>query len=286
MSTTSGDSWQVRRVSVDEWQAVLGWARQEGWDLGEEDQVSFFNADPEGFFVGYLNGHPTASVSVVNHSDRYAHIGHYLVDPQRRGEGWGLRTWNTALEHAGDRVMGGDGMLAQEANYRKSGLITYYRTIRFSGLVPRSFQPAETAITVQSKHLDEILDYDETCLGVRRTAFLKDWFTGPGRYGFLTRRDNRITGLIGIRPSTDGYRLGPWYAGDSATARDVLETALAQVPVGARVTFDAPETSRDSLQLAEELGFTELFPTVRMYRGPVPDGDQNQVKAIATLELG
>lgn len=286
MSNTAGDSWQVRRVSIVEWQAVLDWARQEGWDLGDQDQESFFHADPQGFFVGFLNDRPTASVSVVNHSDRYAHIGHYLVDPERRGEGWGLRTWNAALEHAGDRVLGGDGMLAQEANYGKSGLITYYRTLRLSGQVTQAFRMAESAMAVQPGDLDEIIDYDEVCLGVRRAAFLKDWFTGPGRFGFLSRRNDRICGLIDIRPSTDGYRLGPWYAGDTAIARALLETALAQVPVGSRVTLDAPETSSDSLQLAETLGFTELFPTVRMYRGPVPDGDQSQVKAIATLELG
>lgn len=286
MRNAAFDSWQVRRVSIDEWQAVLDWACQEKWDLGERDQMSFFNADPEGFFVGYLNGQPTASVSVVNHSSHYAHIGHYLVDPKQRGKGWGLRTWNAALEHAGNRVLGCDGMPAQEANYRKSGLTAYYRTLRLSGPVNESFEVADDAIRIQPEHLEEVVAYDEACLGVHRAAFLKDWFTGPGRSGFFTRRVGRINGLVGIRPSTDGYRLGPWYAEDTPTTVALLETALAQVPIGTRVTFDAPETSQDSLNLADDLGFKELFPTIRMYRGPVPDGDQAKVKAITTLELG
>ena len=47
-----------------------------------------------------------------------------------RGRGYGLRIWNAAIAHAGPRVIGLDGVLAQQQNYTKSGFELAYANVR------------------------------------------------------------------------------------------------------------------------------------------------------------
>jgi hypothetical protein len=66
----------------------------------------------------------------------------------------------------------------------------------------------------------------------------------------------------------------------------LFASALSQVPVGERVTIDAPTTSSDFIGLLRDQGYEEIFHTLRMYRGSEPNGDKEKVKAIVSLELG
>jgi ribosomal protein S18 acetylase RimI-like enzyme len=280
-------SWRVQAVTAEQWRAVLDWARDEGWDIGEGDVSRFFNVDPQGFFVGFLDGRPVASVSITNFSRDYAHIGHYLVSPEQRGQGWGLRVWEEGLRHAGARTIGGDGMPAQENNYAKWGLITQYRTDRLIGVVRQCSIRPDAAELVTEDNLAEVIDYDAACIGFSRAALLADWFLGSGRFGYLTRTVDRITGLVGGRRSTDGYRLGPFYADSSAELEVLFAAAMAELPLDAQVTVDAPETDGgEFIRLAESYGLSKAFHTLRMYRGEPPQDQQHKVRAIASLELG
>ncbi|NQD95343.1 GNAT family N-acetyltransferase [Pseudomonas sp. CrR25] len=287
MNNPNCGSWRVQAVSAGQWHAVLDWARDEGWDIGEGDVSRFFNVDPQGFFVGFLDGRPVASLSLTNFSYDYAHIGHYLVSPEQRGQGWGLRVWEEGIRHAAARTIGGDGMPAQEHNYAKWGLVTQHRTQRLIGVVgQRSIRPGG-ALLVTEHNLAEVIGYDAACTGFSRASLLADWFWGAGRFGFLTRTVEGITGLVGGRRSTDGYRLGPFYADSSAELEALFAAAMAELPVGAQVTVDAPETDGgEFIRLAESYGLSKAFHTLRMYRGAAPQGQQHKVRAIASLELG
>lgn len=89
----------VARASLDDWSVISGWAGDEGWNPGLSDAPSFFAQDPEGFFIGRIDGQPVSAVSVVTYDADYAFLGFYLVRPDLRGRGHGLATWKTALAH-------------------------------------------------------------------------------------------------------------------------------------------------------------------------------------------
>ena len=76
---------------------------------------------PEGSFIGELKGALAATVSCVNYGASFALLHFYTVRKDLRGRGYGLRIWNAAIAHAGTRVIGLDGVLAQQQNYPKSG---------------------------------------------------------------------------------------------------------------------------------------------------------------------
>ena len=67
---------------------------------------------------------------------RFAFLGFYIVRPDLRGRGYGLRIWNAAVDHAGGRTIGLDGVVAQQENYKKSGFRLAYANVRYGGRVP------------------------------------------------------------------------------------------------------------------------------------------------------
>ena len=102
---------------------------------GLADAACFATVDPEGLLIGELDGAPAATISCVDYDARFAFLGFYIVRPDLRGRGYGLRIWNAAVTHAPARTVGLDGVVAQQENYRKSGFRFAYANIRYGGTV-------------------------------------------------------------------------------------------------------------------------------------------------------
>ena len=126
---------QIRAMTPAEMVLAADWAAAEGWNPGLADAPCFATVDPAGFLIGELDGAPAATISNVNYSDGFAFLGFYIVRPDLRGRGYGLAIWCAAIAHAGKRVIGLDGVIAQQNNYRKSGFALAHRNIRFGGTV-------------------------------------------------------------------------------------------------------------------------------------------------------
>src|SRR3954462_6923109 len=135
---------RIRPMRPDEISIAVDWAAAEGWNPGLADAACFATVDPGGFFIGELDGVPAATISCVNYSDHFAFLGFYIVRADLRGRGYGLDIWNAAIAHAGPRVIGLDGVVAQQQNYRKSGFELAYANIRYGGIVAApAIPPAE-----------------------------------------------------------------------------------------------------------------------------------------------
>ncbi len=123
----------IRTMRPDEIPIAVNWAAAERWNPGLADDACFAAVDPEGFLIGELDGAPAATVSCVNYSASFAFLGFYIVREDLRGRGYGLRIWDAAIAHAGPRVIGLDGVVAQQQNYRKSGFELAYANVRYGG---------------------------------------------------------------------------------------------------------------------------------------------------------
>ncbi|MFF9405195.1 GNAT family N-acetyltransferase [Streptomyces anandii] len=277
----------VARAGLEDWPVISGWAADEGWNPGLSDGQAFFAQDPEGFFLGRVDGEPVSAVSVVNHGPDYAFLGCYLVRPDRRGRGHGLATWRTALAHAGSRTVGLDGVVAQQDNYRRSGFEAAHRTIRFTGPAPAPTAaglPADVR-PVTPADVEDVTAYDTACHPAARPRFVAAWLATPGHRAVLRRSGGRLTGYGVLRPARDGVRVGPLFADTAEDAR-ALFTALTAGAEGRPLSIDVPETNKPALALAEDAGLTPSFETARMYTGPVRPYARERVFAVTTLELG
>ena len=126
---------RIRTMRPDEIAIAVDWAAVEGWNPGLADAACFAMVDPDGFLIGELDGAPAATVSCVNYDASFAFLGLYIVRKDMRGRGYGLRIWNAAIAHAGPRVIGLDGVVAQQQNYKKSGFALAYANVRYGGTV-------------------------------------------------------------------------------------------------------------------------------------------------------
>ncbi|EEP98512.1 GNAT family N-acetyltransferase [Yersinia ruckeri] len=279
-------AFSVHLATPAEWQSAVEMARNEHWDLGHGDDRIFLNVDKNGFFIGRTEGRIVASISIVNFDPGYAHLGHYIVTPEYRGKGLGLELWTAAIEHAGERCIGLDGMPMQEENYKKWGFRTHYHTYRIQGRASGIAIKADNISEVSSHHLSAIADFDTSFSGCNRASLLSSWFTADNRQGFVVTEGASVKGVIALRPSDEGYRIGPFYAPDENHAIALLQTALGALPKNALVTLDVPEQAGATLDVLKVAGFSPLFHTCRMYRGTPPVSYQKGNNAVASLELG
>lgn len=171
---------RIRPMRPDEISIAVNWAAAEGWNPGLVDDACFAAADPEGFFIGELDGAPAATVSCVNYGASFAFLGFYIAREDLRGRGYGLRIWNAAIAHARPRVIGLDGVVAQQQNYRKSGFELAYANVRYGGTVAAPNAPQAGVIALTDVPLAAVEAYDATVFPAPRTAFLRAWIGSLG----------------------------------------------------------------------------------------------------------
>jgi len=271
------------RADVDR---VLDWAAAEGWNPGRHDARAFHAADPEGFFVSEIGGSPAASISVVRYDASYAFLGLYIVRPEARGKGIGFALWREALARRSAACIGLDGVVAQQANYAKSGFALAYRNIRYGGTAPSAGDRMSAAIVdARALPFDTLAAYDRRYFPAPRPGFLSLWLDPPDSAARAVVEDGCLRGLGAIRPCREGYKIGPLYAEDE-TAADALFRALSAEARGARVFLDVPEPNAAAAKLASRYGLSPAFETARMYAGAAPSIPLERLFGVTTFELG
>ena len=264
---------------------AVDWAAAEGWNPGLADAACFALADPQGFLIGELDGSPAATVSCVNYDASFSFLGFYIVREDLRRRGYGLRMWKAAIAHAGKRVIGLDGVVAQQQNYRKSGFKLAYANVRYGGTIVTPDRPQADVVELSKIPLATVEAYDATVFPAPRPAFLRGWINSPGHAGCALVRDGRLAGFGVIRPCRHGYKIGPLVADDRAIAEIMLSALVAKVG-GGQIFLDVPGINRDAIALAEDLGLAPVFETARMYTGAIPALQLHRIFGVTTFELG
>ena len=278
------DDFRIRTMRPDEIALAADWAATEGWNPGLADAACFATVDPGGFLIGEVNGAPAATISCVNYDGRFAFLGFYIVRADLRGSGYGLRIWNAAIAHAGDRVIGLDGVVAQQENYKKSGFRLAYANIRYGGTVPAPAAPPGI-VALGDVPFAVVEASDATVFPAPRPAFLRAWIGTPGHIGCALMREGRLAGWGVIRPCRQGRKVGPLVADNSAAAEAVLSALLVQAG-GGEIFLDVPAVNGEAVALAQSLGLAPVFETARMYTGAIPPLRLERVFGVTTFELG
>jgi hypothetical protein len=271
----------MRRDEVD---LIRAWATSEGWDPGLHDGPCFYATDPTGFFVGERDGEPVACLSCVAYDDSFGFLGQYIVKPRFRGHGYGVRIWQEGMAHLGPRNVGLDGVLAQQANYERSGFRFAHHHVRYRGAAGGP-TPAGV-VRLSAVPFDDVLAYDRRCFPAPRPAFLRGWLALPESAALGCVREGRLVGYGVIRRSAEGFKVGPLFADDLDVAELLLRALTAEA--GGSFCLDAPEAAENpaAAELVRRAGLTEVFRTARMYTRGRPSVETARVFAITTLELG
>jgi GNAT superfamily N-acetyltransferase len=275
---------RIRPMRADEILAAIDWAAAEGWNPGLADGACIGAVDPEGFLIGELDGAAAATISCVNYDANFAFLGFYMVRPDLRGRGLGLQIWKAAIAHGGARVIGLDGVVAQQANYRKYGFELAYPNIRYGGIAAAG-APTAGVGALHDVPMALIESSDATVFPAPRPAFLRAWTRAPRHIGRALMRDGALAAWGVIRPCRRGWKVGPLVADDRASAEAVLSALIADIG-GSEIFLDVPSLNHEAVALAQGLGLAPVFETARMYTGRIPSLRLERVFGVATFELG
>jgi hypothetical protein len=278
---------QIRPMTQADLATAIGWAAAEGWNPGLADAGPFGAEDPQGFLMGWLDGTPVASISVIRYGAGFGFLGFYIVVPEHRGQGHGIALWRAGMARLEGRVVGLDGVIDQQANYRKSGYVLAHRNIRYGGMVevgapsdPRLIAPGDPGT---------IIEFDRAFFPAPRARFLAAWLTAPDHVARALAENGAITGYGVLRPCREGAKIGPLFA-DSEADADLLFRALAAAAPPGPVFLDPPEPNAAARRLAERHGLAPSFETARMYRVPhrsrAPELPLRRIFGITSFELG
>ncbi|MBA4391917.1 MAG: GNAT family N-acetyltransferase [Desulfobacca sp.] len=277
----------IKTMSREEVDFAVELAAKEGWNPGLYDGDCFYQADPEGFLIGYVDSVPVGCISAVSYQNSFGFIGFYIVVPEYRGQGYGMQLWNAAMKRLRNHNVGLDGVMEQQENYKKSGFRLAYSNIRFEG-------PALTTISLDKAVLVDLQEIpfewlekvDRQCFPAIRRGFLKSWITRPKTHGIGYLNNQELGGYGVIRTCRQGYKVGPLFAESRDKAEAIYLKLSSYVEGNGTIYLDIPEVNQTALKMAEQLGMKKVFGTARMYNGPEPEITLEKVFGVTTFELG
>jgi ribosomal protein S18 acetylase RimI-like enzyme len=274
----------MTRAEID---LAVDWAAAEGWNPGLHDATAFHAADPGAFLVACHDDEPIACISATRYGDDFGFLGFYIAHPSVRGQGYGIGVWRAGMERLAGRIVGLDGVVAQQGNYRKSGFRLAWRNIRYEGSFTdfNAHDPGITLLDASTLPFDWLAAFDRRFFPAARDAFLSLWISLPCHRARVALRDGEIVGFAVARPCRRGTKIGPLYADGTATALALL-AALDTPALPRPVIIDVPETNKAAVKLVESFSFAPAFETARMYTGPAPAIDLQRLFGVTTFELG
>ena len=276
----------IRPMTRAELDLGIDWAAGEGWNPGLHDGDSFFAADPGGFLVGRLDDEPIGMISAVKYGNGFGFIGFYIVRPAWRGRGHGLALWHAAVQVLRGRLVGLDGVVAQQDNYRRSGFVLAYNNVRYEGVPGRAGAADPAIMPLAQVPMHQLLRYDAAFFPDERASFLRCWIAQRGSTALGAMQEGRLAGYGVIRPCRTGFKLGPLFADEPQLADRLLRALVAQTPPGSSVQLDIPSPNAAALELVAAHGMAPVFETARMYTGAAPRLALDRLYGVTSFELG
>lgn len=283
---SDANDFKIRNMDRKELDIAIEWAAAEGWNPGLHDADCFFSADPKGFLVGLLDGEPVASISAVKYDSHFGFVGFYIVKPEFRGQGYGLKIWNEAVDSLKGLVVGLDGVVDQQCNYKKSGFSLAHRNIRYQGYGGGDSADSPDLVSLSNFDFKEICKYDRDFFPAERTRFLKCWLEQPLSTAVGILYNGNLAGYGLMRKCRSGYKIGPLFADNAEFAEDLFLYLKCRIPQEEPLFLDTPEANPAAVELAERYNLQPIFETARMYKGKHPDLSLERTFGMTTFELG
>ncbi|MFW5730981.1 MAG: GNAT family N-acetyltransferase [Desulfonatronovibrionaceae bacterium] len=265
---------------------AIEWAAAEGWNPGLYDADCFYSADVNGFLIGLLDREPVATISAVKYGSYFGFVGFYIVKPGFRGQGYGFEIWNKGIKSLKGRLIGLDGVVEQQYNYKKSGFSLAHKNIRYQGYGGGSLADPSQLVPLDNFDFEEICRYDRSFFATDRTRFLRCWLYQPLSTAIGVLHKGKLAGYGLMRKCRSGYKIGPLFADKKELAECLFLYFKSQAAEKDPVFLDTPAANSAAIELAESYNMRAVFETARMYKGKHPDLALEHTYGVTTFELG
>lgn len=273
-------------MHAEEVPLAVEWAAREGWNPGLNDATAFAAADPGGFLCAMRGDEMLACITAVRTGADFGFIGFYIARPDIRGQGIGFALWQAAMRRLEGRCIGLDGVVAQQANYRRVGFALAWNNARYQGGTP--VIPAGGDVEIRDAaavDFARLVAFDAAVFGTPRPDFLRGWITAPGHRARVALGPSGILGFAVLRPCREGSKLAPLFAVDGVVARALIAD-LAPYRAPGPFILDLPEPHAEAVALAQGMGLEKVFETARMYTREPPPMARGRIFGLTSFELG
>jgi len=178
-----------------------------------DDSDIFHSMDPNGFFVGEVNGEIVGTCRMIKYSANFGYLGLFIVDPAHQGKGYGTLLFSKALKYV-ERcaTVGVDSVSGKEDFYRKAGFRGHFSLMRFCGInsigmTPHKmdFPSTDNLNILESREIVNLLDispkmlteYDASVFVWDRRKFLSKLLSCP----YVVSRGIVVTNSSSSNPS-------------------------------------------------------------------------------------
>lgn len=284
----------IRAMTRPEFSTLMQWAAAEGWNPGLHDESIFWSTDPAGMVAAELDGRMVGGGAIVSYGGEYGFMGLFIVDPALRGQGIGAQLWVARRDQLRARLQPGapmemDGVFAMQRFYARGGFVLQHRDLRMEAPAWQggAAAPPRGTELVPLAHvrLEQVCAVDRLCFPADRRSFLEQWVRQPGSTAVGAVQQGQLAGYAVCRPCVRGWKVGPLFALDAATA-DALLCAATAGACGQPVQLDVPERNTAAVQLATAHGMSQVFGCARMTLGAPPRIAWDRVFGVTTFELG
>jgi len=256
-----------RTMTSADIRAGLTLCRSAKWNQVSRDWEIFLRLSPEGCFVAVNDDKIVGTVTTVRYQSSFSWIGMVLVDPNYQRQGIGMKLLNQALEVLeNEDTIKLDATPAGREVYLKLKFVDEYGISRMNAIVTPDRLPLSKARPVNKNDLLSLTGFDRTIFGANRSQLLEWMWEGGKSYAFILESKNEIHGYCLGREGYNYIHLGPVVARDTEIAKQLLSAALRNC-TGKSVIIDAMRFENEWMEWLDSLGFTELRPLTRMYRG-------------------
>ncbi|MTF40570.1 GNAT family N-acetyltransferase [Cyanobacterium aponinum] len=280
------ENYWIRKLTYEEINFPIEWAKQEGWNPGLYDKDCFYQADSGGFLGGFINNQLIATISAIKYGEKFGFIGFYIVKPDYRKQGYGLKIWQEAIKSLSGRNIGLDGVVSQQDNYRKSGFKLAYRNIRYQGISNHNIEINKTVIDLSSISFEIINNYDKQFFPDDRTNFLKQWIRQPESKVLGIIEGDKLRGYGMVRVCDFGYKIAPLFAENFSFAESIFVALQSNIPEGKTFYLDIPEVNHQANILVDKYNLNLVFETARMYNREIPSLPVDKIFGVTSFELG
>lgn len=267
----------IRHMSLEEFKIAMAWANEEDWIFSETDAEAFYSLDPNGYFIGEVNGGAVGCLIAINYGE-YTFLDIFLVRPEHRGKGYGTQLLAHALEYGKtSKTIGVEATQENVKYWPQFGFKEYYHILCFCKQAEGTLH--KDLVDLRKDVPFELLaEYDLQVFGYDRRKFLELFLQQKGYYALGAMKDGKLIGYGILRKlhTDDGYVVGPLSADSPDVAKQILDGLQSFVP-GETVHISRFNCNKDANEIiSKTYGWENVTDEARLYKGGEPKTDMSK----------
>jgi ribosomal protein S18 acetylase RimI-like enzyme len=287
---------KIRRLKKQDIAFVVESVQREQWGHTERDVERYLEHEPNGCFIAEQAKQKVGHIFTINYGE-LGWIGLLIVNPEKRERGIGTALMEKAISYLREKetkTIGLDAVEKAVSLYERFGFKKTCDSLRYKRQQTEEAKwqhpPAKNIHPLRPNNLKPIAKFDAKFFGADRTRVLQSLYDDFPNQCWIAKRNRKILGYIMNRKDSDVCRVGPWVCRPKhlEIAKELFEACVdAMHEKTVEIHVGVLATNLDAVALIEDLGFTQVSKSIRMFMGKQTQvGDAMGVYGIAAAEIG